>query len=489
MEDSYCQRELSSPRPASSLPCQGQCEGIQWQYGGWSACSQSCGRGGAQTRQATCYDQRAGQPVEKEKCELRGGEALVSRECEAGDCPGWEAGAWSACSVTCGQGRSVREVSCQRGGARVEAGECEGLEEPGHSRPCSSGQQCGLWRPGEWSGCSSECGPGLRTRTSLCVSPAGQTLPPGHCPQHSRPVNTSTCVVLTCDSHHRQRGKAGRGSRYHHLPRYRWKIGRWSDCSSPCGGSRSRVVACYDRVRGRLETDQARCGAVRRRPRETQRCGGEQCEQRGWRTGQWSQCSSSCGAGLRWRRVECLDQRTGGQLGPELCSQEARPQSEESCEGEAGGERGCSNPVLEAQAALVESEASPAQWRTGDWSPCSATCGGGLRTRQVDCLQQPCRERERPHSEDSCNPQPCPAWNTGQWGGCDSGCGGGRGRARRLVRCQDHLGQTLPGHHCASLSRPPDSRLCSQQQCSGPSRAGGRKYLWRVGQWGQVTED
>ena len=110
---SYCVREVSSPRPSSSLPCQGQCEGVQWQYGAWSACSQSCGRGGSQTRLATCFDQQAGQPLEKEKCELRG-PALLSRHCEVGSCPGWEVGQWSACSVTCGQGTAVRQVNCQK---------------------------------------------------------------------------------------------------------------------------------------------------------------------------------------------------------------------------------------------------------------------------------------------------------------------------------------------------------------------------------------
>ena len=499
VEDSYCVREISSPRPPSSVPCQGQCEGIQWQYGPWSACSQSCGRGGSQTRQPTCYDQLAAQPVEKEKCELKG-PALVRRDCEAGVCPRWEAGEWSACSVSCGEGASVREVSCHKDEVRVETSQCSGLEKPPSTKVCSAGGQCGVWRSGDWSVCSSDCGPGVRTRTTHCV-------PPGHCSHHTRPVNTSTCVVLSCDHNtdhktdqpqqraeavdRKVRARLGKGrARYSHrphLPRYRWKIGRWSDCGSRCGGRKSRVVACYDRVRGRLEPDQARCGAVRRRPRETQQCGAVlQCQQSGWRTGQWSQCSSSCGAGLRWRRVECLHQRTGEQLEAEYCSHQTQPEAEERCEGGSV----CSNPVLQAQAAVVESERGQTHWRTGEWSQCSATCGGGLRTRQVECLSlQDCsQERQsQPHSKDSCNLQPCPVWNTGQWGGCDQMCEGGR--SRRLVRCQDHLGQTLPDQDCSSQSRPADSRTCNHQVCTtGPrARASRRKYLWRVGQWGQVT--
>merc|ERR550532_2307912 len=259
--DSYCVREVSSGRPATSLPCQGQCQGVEWQYGPWSACSQSCGQGGARTREAACYDQEAGRAVEPEMCELGGLQpALLTSQCEAAGCPGWQVGQWSVCSVTCGRGRQVREVSCQKDELRVEAGQCEGVERPASSQECRPGPECGVWRPGAWSVCSSDCGPGLRTRTNHCEDGAGQSLPPAHCSHHTRPVNTSTCVVLSCDhtdhrtaAVHRKTGgrprQGGGRSRYsHHLPRYRWKIGRWSSCSSRCGGRKSRVVACYDRV-------------------------------------------------------------------------------------------------------------------------------------------------------------------------------------------------------------------------------------------------
>ena len=494
---SYCQRELSSNPPPTTVPCEGECKGLQWQYGAWSACSKTCGPG-TMTRSATCYDQLTGSSLEVGKCRGKA-PAVTRRECEQGDCPRWGAAEWSACSASCGRGLARREVWCERGGQRLDTGDCDQEVEPPHSKECEAASQCGQWEAGEWSDCSSECGPGTRTRQLLCLDNSGRTLDRSHCSPHSRPVNSSTCVVISCQetnevhseedmedtgevvvtksSGHRKKSQRRR-SRYHHqLPRYRWKIGRWTDCSEACGGQRSRVVACYDRVRGRLETDHGKCGAVRRRPRDTEHCGASCPGQSGvWRTGQWSGCSASCGTGVRWRRVQCLQPH---------CDHQTQPAEEEDCVVAAV----CQTPLLQVKAALVESERKLSSWRTGEWSPCSSTCGGGVRSRLVQCydghqvntdLSSCLQESAKPYSEDSCNLEPCPVWNYGQWSECDQACGGGR--SQRLVRCQDHLGQTLPDQQC-SKSRPPDSKDCNKAACSLARR---RSHLWRVGQWGQV---
>ena len=101
----------------------------------------------------------------------------------------------------------------------------------------------------------------------------------------------------------------------------------------------------------------------------------------------------------------------------------------------------------------------------------------GMKTSKDLCHDQP-----QPSIIDSCNQEPCPAWNFGQWTKCDKPCDGGR--SRRLVRCQDYLGQTLPDHQCNTSNRPGDTRDCNKHSCNMFRR---RRYLWKVGKWSQCS--
>lgn len=68
------------------------------------------------------------------------------------------------------------------------------------------------------------------------------------------------------------------------------------------------------------------------------------------------------------------------------------------------------------------------RWRAEQWSPCSASCGGGSQTRRVRCIKGPdSKWREvgsqhclvtgrRPSIVRVCNQQPCGRWTTTQWG-------------------------------------------------------------------------
>lgn len=56
---------------------------------------------------------------------------------------------------------------------------------------------------------------------------------------------------------------------------------------------------------------------------------------------------------------------------------------------------------------------------------CSASCGGGIRTRSVQCIEtnnnlisdDRCPEHSRPRNQEKCNETPCAVrWVTGEWG-------------------------------------------------------------------------
>ncbi|CAD7087043.1 unnamed protein product [Hermetia illucens] len=116
------------------------------------------------------------------------------------------------------------------------------------------------------------------------------------------------------------------------------------------------------------------------------------------------------------------------------------------------------------------------EWKLGDWTACSATCGGGVQYRMPLCFnngklssdEDECwsnAENERPKQiVRECNLDPCPAhWWIGPWQLCPVTCkkkGAPDPVKRRSIICLDQNEIVLPDSRCEVEKKPIDTEKC-----------------------------
>lgn len=381
--------------------------GCAWTVSDWGDCSHACGPG-VRLREANCSSGSTAdcahveRPLDRQDCGLG-----------TGNC-NWTAGAWGACSATlCGsRGTRLREVTCPsaEGIAGCHAVRPIAVEECLASTACS-------WRVSEWSSCQSECGWGTQVRSVSCqgVSEDGCSGP--------RPADSRECY-----------GSAG----------CRWWLSSWSECNSTCGeGVQLREVVCDGECEGPGPSSSRACHRA------------SSCT---WAPGDWADCSVDCGAGVQLRSVVC----TGG--ADEDCLGSARPPERRECHATSGclwttgawsicsaacgagteqrtvactsGHEADCEQAARPSATRPCTEAQGCSWRTAAWSACSASCGTGLRSRDVRCTGTDAAscEGEGPESSQPCTSEDGCGWAVGSWSGCNVLCR--QGVQQRNVSCQ-----------------------------------------------------
>jgi hypothetical protein len=154
----------------------------------------------------------------------------------------------------------------------------------------------------------------------------------------------------------------------------------WSECSASCDGGvtvRTRSITQEQKNNG------LQCPELKQTMEcNTQACPVD-CVMSDW--SQWSDCSASCGGGhqTRGRTIVTAAEHGGVPCGETLQSQ-----------------------VCNAAACPVDCQLS--SWSS--WSKCSASCGGGVMSRQRDILVAPSNggaQCEATQEQDSCNTQQC----------------------------------------------------------------------------------
>ena len=294
-------------------------------------------------------------------------------------------------------------VPCQDGYRPQGAYQCNAAGEWEGTALCLP-----FWIAGEWQSCTSHCGRGTHSRSVSCSSGDNADC------QEERPAWQETCYDYS---------------------ECRWQAEPWSSCSITCGtGTRNRSVTC--------PSVSAHCTALAPAPATVELC--RETSGCTWQVGEWSSCSSGCGAGANSRQTWC----TGGADAD--CAAE-RPAGTKPC---------------------YETEAC--SWAPGAWSLCSSTCGAGNATRSVPCSSgqdADCAAAgDRPHGEQSCHNTSTCVWSEPAWGACSSQCGAGT--RTRSPACSSGVDAD-----CTAAARPADTGACY----------GTAGCAWQAGPWGSCS--
>ncbi|XP_072451946.1 A disintegrin and metalloproteinase with thrombospondin motifs 18 isoform X1 [Chiloscyllium punctatum] len=308
------------------------------------------------------------------------------------------------------------------------------------------------------SGCSASCAGGKMVTTAYCLQDLLMQVNSTLCHAQTRPVTGSiTCNTQPCPAS--------------------WSAGKWDDCSRSCGGGKqARQIQCFRKVA--FQRDEAvpssMCPPVA--PAQIQPCNIQDCPPE-WTTGAWTQCSKTCGRGMRKRVIYCRSTNPTSKphaVPESLCNQEVKPKSQEMCV-----LRRCpKNDRL--------------RWITSPWTKCSVSCGLGLQKRELRCSekilsgkhiefpQRRCRHLPKANVELErvCNLGDCPkrsldqipnhagsAWYASPWQQCTVTCGGGV--QMRTVHC---LWQGRPAVGCLAHQKPAVSRACNTSFCPSPRK-------------------
>ncbi|NWZ20773.1 ATS2 metalloproteinase, partial [Asarcornis scutulata] len=180
-----------------------------------------------------------------------------------------------------------------------------------------------------------------------------------------------------------------------------------------------------------------------------------------WALKKWSQCSRPCGGGYQFTKYGCRRKTDHKMVHRSYCELIQKPKPiRRVCNLQE-----CSQPI----------------WVTGEWEPCSKSCGKtGYQVRSVRCIQ-PLHDNtnrsvhtkycnnDRPEGRRPCNRELCPAqWRIGSWSQCSVSCGNGTQDRPVLCRTRDNaIG-------LCKEAKPETVRICRLPPCprnvSDPSK-------------------
>ncbi|XP_014728602.1 PREDICTED: ADAMTS-like protein 2 [Sturnus vulgaris] len=184
------------------------------------------------------------------------------------------------CSARCGE-RSVvtRDIRCSE-----DEKLCDASARPLAEKNCTGPPCDRQWTVSDWGPCSGGCGQGRMIRHVYCKTSDGRVVPESQCNLDTKPLAIHPCGDKNCPSH--------------------WLAQDWERCNTTCGrGVKKRIVLCLEIVNGKIKTRSPSDCDMAKKPVEESTCFERPCFK--WYTTPWSECTKTCGIGVRMRDVKC----------------------------------------------------------------------------------------------------------------------------------------------------------------------------------------
>ncbi|KAK3529633.1 hypothetical protein QTP70_032506 [Hemibagrus guttatus] len=174
-------------------------DSYDWALKSWTQCTKPCG-GGVQYAKYGCRRKSDGHLVQRTLCDISKRPKPIRKRCNINECspPMWLTEDWSVCSKSCGKlGVQFRVVQCvqphHNGTHRVLHSKYCSSDKPPTHRVCNS--TCPTqWRTGAWSQCSVTCGEGIKQRQVVCRSLENSS---AQC-EDEKPESVSICKLSPC---------------------------------------------------------------------------------------------------------------------------------------------------------------------------------------------------------------------------------------------------------------------------------------------------
>ncbi|OCT65269.1 hypothetical protein XELAEV_18041507mg [Xenopus laevis] len=275
VDDSHCD-SVTRPEPVHEFCAGRECQ-PRWETSSWSECSRTCGEG-YQFRIVRCWKMISpgfDSSIYNDLCEAaditRPDEKKICRNPACG--PQWEMSEWSECTAKCGE-RSIvtRDVRCSEDEKLCDINNKLPSEKNCTGPPCDR-----QWTVSDWGPCSGSCGQGKMIRHVYCKTSDGRVVPESQCNPDTKPLAIHPCGDKNCPS-------------------------QW--CNTTCGrGAKQRIVLCLEVANGKVKTRSPSDCDPTKKPAEESTCFERPCFK--WYTTPWSECSKTCGVGVRMRDVKC----------------------------------------------------------------------------------------------------------------------------------------------------------------------------------------
>uniref|UniRef100_A0A914I7F5 Spondin-1 n=1 Tax=Globodera rostochiensis TaxID=31243 RepID=A0A914I7F5_GLORO len=398
-----------------------ECAVSQW--GSWSLCSATCGKGIRMRSRVFVFPVKAQmfhchrQTTERQFCNAKQNECGADSDAFNSRClvSGWDD--WTECTVRCGRGKRSRRrhllnnSTADRCNVELKVEE-ECIGEDGEDCSVKADPRCQSTSWSDWSPCSASCDDGVKVRTRLFFYAEHEQ----ECAKTKNLMEKERCNVNSCrrllSAHSEEICEEEKepGQCQGQFPRY-WFNAKQRKCErfvySGCKGNRNQFESaeeckqfCIPDYRPVITSSadlvspfaEAIGGGEQNDGEEGGGGGGPStdCEMSEWSP--WSECSVTCGRGKRSRHrsVKSLPQNGGNKCPP----RDHRVQ-----------ERHCEMRPCAPSACRVS--------RWSIWSPCSVSCGIGFQTRRrrvhryglIDPDDQNCHAQELEQRQ--CR-MPCP---------------------------------------------------------------------------------